>query len=359
MICSSSFVSLRVDIDKSYLCLESYYRNVWLARVFFRVVLISDLTGRDVQPQLHLNLFNPFSSVFICGQILKSTFIGGLIPIPPPALNDKFSGNMVTVVTVGRAAAIFGCMALLASAGQRDMGQFLGLGTPPDPAAVKAGEPLYQQNCAACHGQNARGAEGPNLTRSAVVLHDEKGEEIAQVVKNGRPQAGMPAFPALKPQEIYQIAEYIHQQVFNAANRGLYSSLYANQRSQTSGDPKKGEEFFTAHCATCHSATGDLAHIALKYPQAAMMQARFLWPARKGPGEATVKTASGETVKGTVIRLDDFDVALRDSNGDYHHWPRDQVTVQADDPLAGHRALLPTYTDSDIHNITAYLLTLK
>ncbi len=255
--------------------------------------------------------------------------------------------------------AILAFLTLPSLAGQRDMGQFLGLGTPPDARAVKAGEPLYQQNCAACHGQNARGGEGPNLTRSAIVLHDEKGEEIGQVVKNGRPQAGMPAFPGLKPEEIYQIAEYIHQQVENAANRGLYRSLYANQRSQTSGDPKKGEEFFAAHCASCHSPTGDLAHIASKYPQAATMQPLFLWPARKGAGEVTVRTASGETIKGTVIRLDDFDVAIRDVSGEYHHWPRDRVTVEADDSLSGHRALLPKYTDSDIHNITAYLLTLK
>ena len=108
------------------------------------------------------------------------------------------------------------------SAGQRDMREFLGLGAPPDAAAVKAGEPLYQANCAACHGQNARGGEGPNLVRSAIVLHDTKGEEIGAVVKNGRPQAGMPAFPFLKPTEVYNIAEYLHQQVENAANRGLY-----------------------------------------------------------------------------------------------------------------------------------------
>ncbi|HEX4168099.1 MAG TPA: c-type cytochrome [Bryobacteraceae bacterium] len=242
---------------------------------------------------------------------------------------------------------------------QRNIRDFLGLGPPPDQAAVKLGEPLYQQNCAACHGQNARGGEGPNLVRSPVVLHDVKGEEIGQVVKNGRPQAGMPAFPGLKPEEVYQIAEYLHQQVENAANRGLYNGLYANQRSQTSGDAKQGEQFFAAHCASCHSATGDLAHIAAKYSQAAVMQAHFIWPAPKSAGEATVKTAAGQTVKGTIIRLDDFDVALRDPSGEYHDWPRNQVTVEADDKLSGHRALLPKYRDADLHNLTAYLLTLK
>jgi cytochrome c oxidase cbb3-type subunit III len=272
-------------------------------------------------------------------------------------LRKNFS---VEIVNVKRAALLLAlASSLRLSAQQRNMREFLGLGPPPDPAAVKLGEPLYKENCAACHGQNARGGEGPNLVRSAVVLHDEKGEEIGQVVKNGRPQAGMPAFPQLKREEIYQIAEYLHQQVDNAANRGLYNSLYANQRGQTSGEAKKGEEFFKANCAGCHSATGDLAKIGSKYPMAATMQARFIWPASRSAGKATVKTPSGETVSGTVVRLDDFDVSLRDENGEYHSWPRSAVQVEADDKLDGHRALLPKYTDTDLHNLTAYLLTLK
>ncbi len=247
----------------------------------------------------------------------------------------------------------------LLSAQQRNVREFLGLGAPPDAAAAKLGEPLFKQNCAACHGENARGGEGPNLLRSTVVLHDEKGEGIGQVVKNGRPQAGMPAFPSLSQDQIYDIAEYIHQQVENAANRGLYRSLYAGERSKTSGDPKKGQEFFQANCAGCHSATGDLAHIAAKYPQAVTMQARFIWPAAEGPGEATVKTPSGETISGTILTLNDFNVALRDANGEYHSWPRSEVQVEVPDKLAGHRALLAKYTDADLHNVTAYLLTLK
>lgn len=263
------------------------------------------------------------------------------------------------VATLKRAALLAIIATLQLAAQQRDIGEFLGLGPPPDQAAVKLGEPLYKQNCAACHGANARGAEGPNLTRSTLVLHDEKGHDIAEVVKNGRPQAGMPAFPTLKQDEIYDIAEYLHQQVNNAANRGLYANLYAGQRNQTGGDPKQGEAFFQANCTSCHSATGDLAKIALKYPQAFAMQARFIWPGSKEAGQATVKTASGETFTGTIVRLDDFDVALRNANGEYHSWPRNEVQVQVEDRLAGHSALLPKYKDSDLHNVTAYLLTLK
>jgi len=236
---------------------------------------------------------------------------------------------------------------------------FLGLGPAPDMTAAKLGEPLYKENCATCHGANARGAQGPNLVRSVVVLHDEKANEIGPVIKKGRPQAGMPAFPALSDDQIYKIAEYLHLQVELAANRGSYGQTYATVRNQTSGDAAKGKAFFDAHCAQCHSATGDLANIGDKFTQASTMQARFLWPADRGPQQATVTTADGKSYTGSIREMDDFGVSLVDSAGEYHYWPANKVTVKVDDKLAGHRALLPQYSDADIHNMTAYLLTLK
>jgi mono/diheme cytochrome c family protein len=230
--------------------------------------------------------------------------------------------------------------------------EFLGLGPAPDEAAAKRGEPLYKQNCATCHGQTARGAQGPNLVRSVVVLHDEKGEEIGPVIKNGKPQAGMPGFPALSPEDLYAISQYLHLQVELAANRGTYGATYSALRNQTNADAGKGEAFFNTSCKTCHSVTGDLAKIGAKY-------ARFLWPSIPGPEKATVTTPSGQKVTGAIRRLTDFDVSITDSAGEYHSWPRDRVTVQVEDKLAGHRALLPKYTDADIHNLTAYLVTLK
>src|SRR5437764_707349 len=180
--------------------------------------------------------------------------------------------------------------------------EFLGLGAAPDEAAAKKGEPVYKQNCATCHGETARGAQAPNLVRSVVVLHDEKGEELGPVIKNGRPQAGMPAFPNLSADDIYNVAQYLHLQVELAANRGTYGTTYAGLRGQTTGDAKKGEEFFNGAggCKNCHSVTGDLAKIGARYGQAAAMQSRFLWPAPPGPSKATVTPASGQTIAGTV-----------------------------------------------------------
>ena len=239
--------------------------------------------------------------------------------------------------------------------------EFLGLGPAPDEAAAKKGEPLYKQNCATCHGENARGSQGPNLVRSVVVLHDEKGEELGPVIKSGRPQAGMPGFPALSQEDLYNISQYLHLQVELAANRGTYGATYGALRNTVNGDAKKGEEFFNGAggCAKCHSLTGDLAKIGAKFPQASALQSRFLWPARQGPARVKVTLPSGQSISGTVRVMTDFDISITDAQGVYHQWPRDQVKVEIEDRLEGHRALLGKYTDADIHNLTAYLVTLQ
>ncbi len=238
---------------------------------------------------------------------------------------------------------------------------FLGLGPAPDQAAAQKGEPLFAQNCGGCHGDKGRGAQAPSLVRSVLVLHDEKGAQTGPVIRDGRPQAGMPAFPNLSPDDIYDITEYLHLQVELAANRGSYGATYSGLRSEVTGDAHRGEEFFNGAggCKNCHSVTGDLAHIGSKFPQAAALRSRFLWPAKPGPVTAKVTLPSGQTISGKVRELTDFDVLLVDAAGAAHYWRRPEVKVEIEDDLAGHRALLARYSDDDIHNLTAYLVTLK
>jgi cytochrome c oxidase cbb3-type subunit 3 len=240
------------------------------------------------------------------------------------------------------------------SAGTRE---FLGLGAAPDAAAAKKGEPLYKQNCATCHGDNARGAQAPNLVRSVPVLHDEKGEEVGPILKGGRP--GMPPFPALSADDIFNITQFLKLQIELAANRGTYGQTYGDLRNKVTGDARAGGAFFAANCTSCHSATGDLAKIGVKFQQAQQLQQRFLWPASPGPPKVTVTTPDGKTVTGIVSRQDDFYLSLYDAAGDYHNWPLDKVKVETEDKLQGHRAMLPKYSNADIHNMTAYLVTLK
>ena len=222
------------------------------------------------------------------------------------------------------------------------------------------GEKLYAASCAFCHGPDARGAGGPSLLRSEIVLHDDTGELIGPIVRAGRPDKGMPPTPGVTAEQIAEMAEYLHLLVERAANRGLYSSIFANDI--LTGDARAGEAFFNANCRSCHSATGDLAHVGSRY-QPTNLQNRWLWPSGgRGRGTAApaiVTLPSGERVSGTIRRLDDFDVSLVDAAGAYHAWPRDRVRIEIADPLKGHRDLLARYTDADVHNVTAYLAGLK
>jgi len=236
-----------------------------------------------------------------------------------------------------------------------------------DPAAVERGRKLFVPTCGFCHGVDARGRSGPDLVRSSIVLHDVKGNLISQVVRNGRPQQGMPAF-SLPPDQILDIAAFLHSKTHGAANRFTYviSGLLT-------GDAKAGEALFNGpgKCNTCHSPQTDLAHIASKY-DAVELQSRFLSPPSPdypesfagttkphAAVEVKVKLASGESISGTLIDLDAFDVALIDSNGWYRSYPRAQVQLEIRDPLQAHRDMVPHYTDKDMHNMLAYLETLK
>jgi mono/diheme cytochrome c family protein len=240
--------------------------------------------------------------------------------------------------------------------------EFLGLGRAPDAAAAERGEKLYGPNCGFCHGEKAQGASAPDLVRSTVVLHDEKGETIVPVLRDGRPDKGMPAFGKMTAEQLSDIAEFLHMRVELTANRGTYKSM-----NIVTGDAKKGEQYFNGGggCAACHSPTGDLAKIATRF-QPDQLQNRFLWPGGGGrggggaPRKVTVTMAGGQKVAGTLRRIDDFTVDLTEESGTARTIERaDGVKVEIEDKLTAHRALLDKYTDTDIHNLTAYLVTLK
>jgi len=238
--------------------------------------------------------------------------------------------------------------------------EFLGLGPAPDAAAAARGEKLYVPNCGFCHGDKAQGASGPDLVRSTLVLHDEKGELITPVLREGRPDKGMPAFAAMSADQLSDIAQFLHLRVELTANRGTYRT-----QNIVTGDAKKGEAYFNGAggCAACHSPTGDLAKIGGRMAPD-QVQNRFLWPGggRGGGGgqKATVTLPSGEKIAGTIRRIDDFTVDLTDAAGAQRSFNREEgAKVEIEDRLVAHRKLLEKYTDDDIHNLTAYLVTLK
>jgi cytochrome c oxidase cbb3-type subunit III len=226
----------------------------------------------------------------------------------------------------------------------------------PSPEAVARGKAAFVATCGFCHGTNARGGEGgPDLVRSVIVLDDDQGDKIGPVILGGRPDRGMPAFTMTKEQ-IADIAAFLRDRTQAATNRFDYKIL-----NIVTGDAKAGEAYFNGagKCNSCHSATGDLAGIATKY-EPVDLESRFLYPRSKQKlTRVTVTPANGRPLTGTLELIYDFTVGLRDSEGFYHSYSRDSVKMDIQDPLAAHADLLRRYTDADIHNILAYLVTLK
>jgi cytochrome c oxidase cbb3-type subunit III len=233
----------------------------------------------------------------------------------------------------------------------------------PVPAAdaVERGKKEFVIQCAGCHGSDARGDDnGPDLVRSVIVLDDERGSLIGPVLRKGFPNEGMPAFD-LSDAQIQDLAAFLRERTQAAINRNAYPL-----QNLLTGNAKDGETFFNGagRCSTCHSATGDLAGIASRL-QPAQLQTRFLYP-RGGRGGAptkpttvTVTPRSGPAVSGTLEFMDDFTVGLRDAEGYYRSFPRDAVKADIQDPLAAHVQLLKQYTDKNMHDVLAYLVTLK
>jgi cytochrome c oxidase cbb3-type subunit III len=240
---------------------------------------------------------------------------------------------------------------------------------PGDPAAIERGRALYSVNCAFCHGADTRGGDsGPSLLRSATVLDDQHGELMAPVIQNGRTDRGMPKF-ALTMDQIADVAAFIH--TFRAAG---YDESRQKPPSILVGDAKSGEALFGAKCSACHSPTGDLRGIASRIGDEKQLQQTWLMPGSGGRGggggaprivppapTAVVTLASGERVEGPIERLDDFTVSIVTADGSHRTFRTENSSpkVEIRDPLQGHRELLRSYSDKDIHNITAYLVTLK
>ena len=224
------------------------------------------------------------------------------------------------------------------------------------PALVEAGDSAFQQKCAFCHGKDTGGGEdGPDLTRSKLVGEDKNGDKIGPVVRAGRPATGMPAF-TLNDAELAQLVAFIH------TARNQAESLNGQRRGVDTADLKtgsidEGKQYFSAKCASCHSPTGDLAGVAKRNEGLKLMQ-RLMYP-RGAKSKMTVTLASGETVTGESVYQDEFNVALRDASGRYRAWPVSKVKIQVDAPAEAHVVLMAQYTDTDIHNLMAYLLTLE
>jgi mono/diheme cytochrome c family protein len=248
------------------------------------------------------------------------------------------------------------------------IGNRLGAQSSLDPAAIERGRTLYSSGCAFCHGADARGAQGPDLARSLYVTNDEGGGVLGDFLKTGRPDNGMPPFPMLAAADLRDLSAFLKTRVAAAMSRPPMDPA-----SIVVGDAAAGAAYFNGagRCATCHSPTGDLKGIGAKY-NPLVLQGRMVNPRVVGGGRGvttppppppTVKVTmpGGHVVAGRLVSVSDFYVTFVDGSGVRRTIERDNDVpkVEISDPLEAHRQQMLVYTDQIMHDLVAYLVTLK
>jgi cytochrome c oxidase cbb3-type subunit III len=226
------------------------------------------------------------------------------------------------------------------------------------PALVESGTSLFRQDCSFCHGRDAGGGEsGPDLTLSKLVTDDLDGDKIGAVVRNGRIEKGMPRFD-FSDQQIAGLMAFIHTKQNEALMKKGRRRAVEVSDLQT-GNAEAGKEYFNGAggCATCHSPTGDLSKIASRF-EGLKLEQQMLYP-KNAKSRVTVTLPSGQTITGTLAYLDEFTVGLTDSSGVYRSWRSGDVQYKLDAPVNAHVELFSKYRDTDIHNLMAYLQTLR
>jgi cytochrome c oxidase cbb3-type subunit 3 len=225
---------------------------------------------------------------------------------------------------------------------------------------VRAGQVRFVAQCALCHGRDAAGSDtGPDLTRSMLVAEDLRGSKIGPLVRTGRLEKGMPAF-AVDDAELVALVAFIHDQKTKA------EALGGGRRSVEvadllTGNAEAGQKYFNGagNCSKCHSATGDLAGIANRLQGLPLLQ-RMLYPGGRGSAaKVSVSPTSGETINGTLVSRDEFSIVMNDSSGARRTFPVNGTKFTIDNPLETHFQQLGKYTDTDMHNVYAYLATLR
>jgi cytochrome c oxidase cbb3-type subunit 3 len=235
------------------------------------------------------------------------------------------------------------------------------------------GKAVYGVNCGACHGADLRGGDqgGPSLLRSLAALSDQHGEEIAPIVRGSRQDKGMPAFN-LNDADITAVAEYIHSVLAKVGNQARPpGAVDPGTLNVLVGNASAGQSYFQAKCASCHSVTGDLKGIGSKLSDPRTLQNIWVSGGSGGrggrggeggkPSTVTVTMPDGQTLGGRLVRKDDFIVTMVLADGTRKSIVRDDDTpkVVVHDPNEAHKKLVPALTNDDMHNVTAYLATVK
>jgi cytochrome c oxidase cbb3-type subunit III len=175
-----------------------------------------------------------------------------------------------------------------------------------DPAAIQAGAALFRERCADCHGADAKGVRGPDLTRLWTTGTSD--ERVFQSVRSGVPGSIMPSSPA-PDDELWAIVAYLR-------------NISTAKPEESSGNVANGERIFAASCASCHRVNSrggrlgpDLSRIAASQSNQALTRAIRDASASFTTGyePVTLVTRDGQKIRGTRKGEDAFSIQIMDT----------------------------------------------
>lgn len=288
-------------------------------------------------------------------------------------INSAFLSGRPPRLAISAAFLLCSGVAVVQSSSQSPPAQ----ASPFTAQQVQAGQTLFTGQCGFCHGRDGTGGpSGPDLTESALVAEDVRGDKLVPLIRNGRVDKGMPPFNLSDP-DMTAVVAYIHSQKAKLdAQPGRRRRV--TESDLLSGNAEAGKQYFSGAggCTKCHSATGDLAGVGARFRGLALMQ-QMLAPRRtpaattpgvpaaaataprEAPVKVTVTLPSGATVTGPLAYRDEFTIALTDSAGWYRSWPASQVKFTIENRLDAHVEQLAKYSEKDMHDVYAFLLTLR
>ena len=184
---------------------------------------------------------------------------------------------------------------------------------PPSRTSAKR---IFAVRCAGCHGLDGRGGErAPNIATNPGV-RKMSDAQLTEIISNGRPDFGMPAFRLIGQAEIHHVV-------------GFLRILQGNRRSANlPGDAKNGKSIFfgKAGCSECHMILGqggfigpDLSNFGQSLT-ASDIRSSITDPQASGPRlrTATATLVDGSRITGVIRNEDNFSIQLQSGDGQFH-----------------------------------------
>jgi cytochrome c oxidase cbb3-type subunit III len=220
-----------------------------------------------------------------------------------------------------------------------------------------SGQKIFSSSCSACHGLDGRGGEhAPNIATNPEIqtLTDKR---IEQIVRNGIPAAGMPAFRYLQDAEVSAVVMYLR----GLQGRGVIAP-------PVSGDPERGRLLFfgRARCSECHMVNGrggflgaDLSGYGKAHSPASIRE-WILDPNKNlDPRHAfaVVTTKAGRKYSGVIRNEDNFSLQMQNLDGNFHLFDKSELTrIDRQSTSIMPSRYRSTMTPSEINDVISFLM---